>query len=223
MGVFWIILCGIKVNYVEIKIEKGVDKMSNILIVYAHPKTPQSFNQRVLLALVEALERENNNVKIRDLYAEHFQSNLTTDDLITLHAGDVPMDIQEEQNCIVWADTLVFIYPIWWASAPAVMKGYFDRVLAYGFAYVTEAGRTRGLLTDKRAVVKNSTGTPFDVYESQGFYSAMRLLVDKGVFEFCGFNEVRHLFYGGTPTAKPDVVQSYIDDAVANVLDFLPR
>lgn len=195
--------------------------MSNILIVYAHPKTPKSFNQDLLAELVKSLESDNHNIKVRDLYAQHFQNLLTTDDLIALHAGDTPMDIREEQDCIVWADTLVFIYPIWWAATPAIMKGYFDRIFAYGFAYRVGGGKTFGLLNDKNAVVINSTGTPYDVYEEQGFYSAMKLLVDKGIFEFCGFNRVEHLFYGGTPTAPKDVVRNYIDDAILKIRAFL--
>ena len=188
--------------------------MSNILIIYAHPKTPKSFNQDLLQTLTSHLESQNHEIKIRDLYAQHFQSHLTTDDLIALHSNTTPMDIQEEQNYIIWANTIIFIYPIWWASAPAIMKGYFDRILAYGFAYKIENGQTKGLLTDKKAIIINSTGTPYDTYERLGFYRAMQFLTDTGIFEFCGFKKISHLFYGGTPTATQDTIQTYIINAI---------
>ena len=195
--------------------------MSNILVVYAHPKTPKSFNQDLLAALTKGLENQNHNVKIRDLYAMHFNNQLTTDDLIALHSNSTPLDIQEEQNHLNWCDTAIFIYPIWWASAPAIMKGYFDRILAYGFAYKTEAGSTQGLLTTKKAIILNSTGTPDEIYNKNGFHNAIKLLSDKGIFEFCGFKDVTHLFFGATPTSSPEKIQTYIDTAIKETIKFI--
>ena len=101
------------------------------------------------------------------------------------------------------------------------MKGYFDRILAYGFAYKTENGKTKGLLIDKKAIIINSTGTPDNIYQNNGFHKAMELLIDKGIFEFCGFKKTKHIFFGATPTASQETIKNYITKANAEVEKFI--
>lgn len=45
-------------------------------------------------------------------------------------------DVKKEQDYVSWADTMVFIYPIWWGGMPAIARGYLDRVFSHGFAYL---------------------------------------------------------------------------------------
>lgn len=49
--------------------------------------------------------------------------------------GTQSADIAGEQEKLLWADTVIFQFPLWWFSLPAIMKGWIDRVYAYGFAY----------------------------------------------------------------------------------------
>ena len=44
-------------------------------------------------------------------------------------------DLVKAQELIAWADHLVFVYPNWWGSMPALMKGFFDRTLLPNFAF----------------------------------------------------------------------------------------
>ncbi len=52
-----------------------------------------------------------------------------------LAQGTQSADIAAEQEKLLWADTVIFQFPLWWFSMPAIMKGWIDRVYAWGFAY----------------------------------------------------------------------------------------
>ncbi len=49
--------------------------------------------------------------------------------------GGKPRDIDAEQRKLVAADAVIFQFPLWWLGMPAILKGWIDRVFAYGLAY----------------------------------------------------------------------------------------
>lgn len=55
------------------------------------------------------------------------------------HQGSQTSDIADEQEKLLWADTVIFQFPLWWFGMPAILKGWIDRVYASGFAYGTLA------------------------------------------------------------------------------------
>jgi NAD(P)H dehydrogenase (quinone) len=59
-------------------------------------------------------------------------------------------DVAQAQHDVRNADALTVIYPLWWATMPAMMKGYIDRVFARGFAYEARDGVAKGLMEGKR-------------------------------------------------------------------------
>ncbi|MDE6224201.1 MAG: NAD(P)H-dependent oxidoreductase [Alphaproteobacteria bacterium] len=188
--------------------------MANILLVYGHPKTPKSFNFDLKERLVATLKNHGHNVLVRDLYEISFNPLLSSKDLELIHNKQIPDDIKKEQEFIRNADVIIFIYPIWWAGQPAIIKGYIDRVFSYGFAYMYKGGKVVGLLPDKKAIIINSNGNSTELYEREGFYDAMRLVVDKGIFAFCGFSKVKHLFYGSQSTKTDDEKNKDINNAI---------
>ena len=129
------------------------------LVVYAHPSS-ESFNHAILETTVETLEKKGHEVNVRDLNAMNFQPVLTLDDLSAMRNGQTPWDIRQEQEYVWQSDTIILIYPIWWTGLPAIIKGYIDRVFAYGFAYVYGANGIDQLLTGKKGMIINTHGTP---------------------------------------------------------------
>jgi NAD(P)H dehydrogenase (quinone) len=165
------------------------------LIIYAHPHQ-ESLNHSLLEATVKALEKNNHEVVVRDLYALKFQPVFTEEDMEAMKAGNTPQDIKVEQEYITQADVITFIYPIWWAGLPAIIKGYVDRVFAYGFAYATgEEGITK-LLAGKKGLIINTHGTPSAVYDEIGMTAGLKITSDVGVFDFTGIEPVDHLLFG---------------------------
>jgi NAD(P)H dehydrogenase (quinone) len=109
----------------------------NVLVIYAHPYK-QSFNHAIKETIVESVALGSNLVEVRDLYVLNFNPVLRAEELAnSFNSGTVLDDVAVEQEFIRWADMVVFVYPLWWAGMPAILRGYLDRVLSFGFAYLS--------------------------------------------------------------------------------------
>ncbi|MCR4033443.1 MULTISPECIES: NAD(P)H-dependent oxidoreductase [Flavobacterium] len=110
----------------------------NILIVYAHP-SKKSYTFKILERLKSVLDVEKWNVKVSDLYASNFQSDMTDEEYQRegFAKTNLPIsyDVLNEQEKIEKADCIIFLYPVWWSDCPAKLKGWFDRVYSVGYAY----------------------------------------------------------------------------------------
>ena len=157
------------------------------LIIYAHPE-PKSLNGKLKDFAVDVLEKEGHSVKVSDLYAMKFKAVLDSDDFLDRtdkEKLDIPKeqmnacenktlspDIMDEIEKIKWADVLIFQFPIWWSSYPAILKGWFDRVFAQGFVVNLPAGRLydKGLLAGKKALISVTAGSPEALYTRNGIH-----------------------------------------------------
>jgi NAD(P)H dehydrogenase (quinone) len=126
------------------------------IIVYAHPNIPEeshaSFTLKEMKAALDKAKIEHETV---DLYAINYDPVLKIDEHYGSGRKNVSQQNQEFQSKIKNADSLVFIYPVWWADAPAILKGFLDRVFTSGFSFSYTEG---GLLKGKKAVAMISTG-----------------------------------------------------------------
>jgi NAD(P)H dehydrogenase (quinone) len=107
-------------------------------------------------------------------------------------------DILTSQETIAWADHLVFIYPNWWGTYPALFKGFIDKVLWPGFAfqYRQNSSGIDKMLTGKSARVIVTMDTPMWYYNLVQGRPGHRAI--KGAtLKFCGINPVR--FFTLTP------------------------
>ena len=116
----------------------------NWYILLAHPN-PGSFNHAVCNALVEGLDQAGASYEVNDLYATGFNPMMAGDDFNQFEDGGIlPADVLAEQAKVERADCLALIYPVWWNEAPAILKGWFDRILSKGWAYdITADGEFR--------------------------------------------------------------------------------
>ncbi|CAI8733289.1 NAD(P)H-dependent oxidoreductase [Priestia megaterium] len=165
------------------------------LIVYAHPN-PESLNHAILDTTVNTLKKNGHEVVVRDLYALDFQPVLKPEDTEAMKAGQTPNDIKTEQEFISEAEAITFIYPIWWTGLPAILKGYVDRVFAYGFAYAPGEEGIIKLLKGKKGLIINTHGTPNEVYDEIGMTAGLKITSDIGIFDFTGIETVEHLLFG---------------------------
>lgn len=173
------------------------------LILYAHPN-PKSFNRAVLDTVTGELKKKGAEIKIKDLYAMNWNPSLSASDFEQMLAGKMPEDAAREQADVTWADTLLFIYPIWWFSHPAILKGWIDRVFSFGFAYhMTDRG-PEGLLKNKRAVVITTSGADQQSAAQSGMLEALKTSMVMGILGFTGITDVQHKNLFAVP---------YVDDA----------
>lgn len=169
-----------------------------VLILYAHPN-PSSFNRAILERVEETLNDEGHEFRTLDLYARDDKVRLDAQDLATIKSGEMPPDIRELQQEVLWADALAFIYPVWWFGMPAVLKGWIDRVFQEGFAFRFGADGMSGLLGPRRALVIHTTGGDYQAHvDMNGLDLLSRPLVE-GVLGFCGLGPVHYLPLFGVP------------------------
>lgn len=185
----------------------------NHLVIFCHP-SPASFN-RAIADSVEAVSGAlGHDTRCRDLYGIAFNPILSRADMDSAVEA-VPQDVRQEQEFISWADMLTFVYPVWWAGMPALLKGYIDRVFCQGFAYRLQADSAQGLLEGKKVLIFNTTGLPSSVYTSQGMHQAMAMTTDTGIFELCGMEVLHHAFFGSMDMVPEEVRKSYLGEVVS--------
>ena len=136
------------------------------LIIVGHPN-PKSLNKNgILKTVVEELNAANHEVEVRDLYEIGFNPILSGADFAGMQSGNIPVDIKTEQDFISWADNIIVIHPTWWIGRPAIIQGYYDRILSFNFAFTVDQNGARGLLKNKSALIINTAGTPEMVYDA---------------------------------------------------------
>jgi putative NADPH-quinone reductase len=106
------------------------------LVVHAHP-SPTSYSRALADATVRGLDRAGYEVQVLHLDDERFRTAMTCEEWSAYQSAEPILDEQVRQHAhlVQWADTLVFVYPTWWAGQPAVMKGWLERVLVPGVAF----------------------------------------------------------------------------------------
>lgn len=184
------------------------------LIVYAHPNEG-SLNSHFKKTVIERLQEGNHEIEIRDLYQLNFNPLLLLEDMQGQRMGQISADVQQEQDFIVWADCITFIYPIWWTGMPAIIKGYIDRVMSYGFAYRYDQGVQKGLLTGKQAVIINTHGKSKTEYQAIGMDKALSLTSDKGIYTYCGLEIKQHFFFDQANKPSSESVEEWTNQVKA--------
>lgn len=184
------------------------------IIIYAHPST-KSFSSKLKNALKLTSDERDWETTIRDLYEMKFDPVLWPAELAQLSKGEVSDEIRKEQELIIDADIISVIYPLWWAGFPAILKGYIDKVLAYGFAYKAGENGIEGLLANKKVYLFTSMGNTIEQYESKGLIDAFRKIQGGEIFEFCGMDVQEHQFFPEIPSASDEDIKYHIDKALA--------
>ena len=134
-----------------------------VLTVLSHP-VPESFVAAVHARLVEALNAAGHEVRTLDLYAEGFDPVMRADERRGyMSVGANAAGVAEHLAHLRWAEGLVLVYPTWWYSLPAMLKGWLDRVFVPGETFTLRKGLNpiEGRLTHIRLIGGISTyGSP---------------------------------------------------------------
>lgn len=132
--------------------------MRTVLIV-AHPD-PRSFTHAIADRMRGTLVSRGHHVIVHDLYAEGFRAAMSAEERHEYHGEQPVLDplVAVHIADITDADTLIFVYPTWWSGLPAILKGWFERVMVPGVGFVFDArGKVRPGLTNVRRLVGVST------------------------------------------------------------------
>lgn len=189
----------------------------NVLIVYAHP-SPGSFNAAMLQVALRILRQAGHSILLSDLYAMKFNPVLGLKEL----QGDYS-EIQPEIDKVRQAELLLFQFPNWWYGMPAIMKGWVDRVFAFGFAYDDHHSFESGLLRGKKAMLSMTVGARPDYYLEAPQRDLMRVLepIHYGYFAYCGM-EVLPPFIAYAPGEMRESERQATLEAFGEQLQKLP-
>lgn len=178
----------------------------NVLLVHAHPES-KSFCSALRWGAVEELRAQGHDVKVSDLYADGFNpvasakdfgSRKNPDYLVYAleqrhgyEAGTLAADIKEEVAKLLWCDLLILNFPVFWCGPPAVMKGWFDRVLLSGVVYGGRRFYDKGGLRGKRAMCTVTIGAQQHMFTAGGIHGdILHMLrpVLQGTLAYTGMN-----------------------------------
>jgi NAD(P)H dehydrogenase (quinone) len=177
----------------------------NVFIVLAHPE-PKSFNGALTATAEEHLKQLGHEVVVSDLYKMNWnpvsdRSNFISvkdpsffkQQLEELHASETdgfPESINKEMEKLFWCDVLIFQFPMWWYTMPAILKGWVDRALPMGKIYGDSKFYDTGVFLGKKAMVSITIGAPASVYSPTGIGGHLDQLlfpIQRGIFSFIGF------------------------------------
>lgn len=186
----------------------------NVLLVFAHPE-PRSLNGALRDVAVAELEAQGHAVRVSDLYAERWKSEIDRADFPLLAeearlrpaaasgeafaAGALTDDVRAEHDKLIWADALILQFPLWWYTMPAILKGWVDRVYAYGLAYGVGEHSDRhwgdrfgeGTFAGKRAMLIVTTGGWAEHYAERGVNGPIDDLlfpINHGILYYPGYD-----------------------------------
>jgi len=171
-----------------------------ILVVNGHPDTrPERFCNALAAAYVESAISAGHEVRRIDVGTLNFPLLVRFEDFQTPPDN---ADIAKAQADIAWAEHLVFVHPLWLGAAPAMLKGFLERVACGGFAFDSgTAGNPHRGLKGKSGRVIVTMGMPALVYRVMFGGFGIRAFA-RGILRISGVRPVRLAYFGGVEISE---------------------
>lgn len=203
----------------------------NVLIVHAHPE-PQSFTTSLKSLAVEQLTAAGHTVTVSDLYEMNWNPVASADDFAQrknpdylvyaleqrhgYETGTLAADIAGEIEKIKAADLIIFNFPIFWFSVPAILKGWIDRVLVSGLCYGGLRFYDRGGLKGKKAMLTFTLGGREHMFGADAIHGEIETMLRpilRGTLAYVGLEVLPnfaayHVPYI-SPEARQDILEQY--------------
>lgn len=138
------------------------------LIIYAHP-WDGSFNKHILTKTTELLQKQGKVVSVIDLNKDGFDPVMKQADLKLFGKGDFADKLAAKYaKQMKEANELVLIFPIWWYGEPAILKGFYDKVLLKGHLYDEVDHSLKGLLKARKATILTTGNIDKQIFSHLG-------------------------------------------------------
>lgn len=132
-----------------------------ITVIYGHPYG-KSFNAAIKDAVLAALAKQGPEWSLIDLYADRFDPAVRAPELALYCEGRTSDPVaQKYMDILARTERIVYIFPVWWGTEPAIVKGFHDKVLLKGFAWTYSAdGRLQPRLKITRTTLLTTSEAP---------------------------------------------------------------
>ncbi|MBO8172587.1 MAG: NAD(P)H oxidoreductase [Bacillaceae bacterium] len=179
-----------------------------VLTVVTHPRT-NSLTFEVANHLVRGLKDAGHETEVLDLYRSGFNPVLWEEDEPDWSAADQQYspEVEAEIERMKKHDGLAFIFPLWWWSMPALLKGYIDRVWNYGFAY----GPNK--LHHQYVLWLSLAGAPIERFQKREYDNMITHYFNAGLADYCGIPHSRVELFYETIRSKPEHVETMFAQA----------
>ena len=165
-------------------------------VILCHPDA-DSFNMAVAQRYCDAVKKIGHRVVLRDLYRIGFDPILKSRERPTSKDFELAPDVASEIDLIGGADVFVLVYPIWFGTPPAMMKGYVERVLGAGFPWGAVRQRLpHPMLAGRRLLSFTSSGTAKQWLEEQGAWLSLRQVFDDYLARAFSLASADHVHFG---------------------------
>ncbi len=180
----------------------------NVLVFLGHPNK-DSFDGALAEAYAQGARSAGANVKVMKIGDIKFDPILWKGYNII---QELEPDLKEAQNNIKWAHHIVFVYPTWWSTMPALFKGFFDRIWLPGFAFHYENGnlRPKKKLTNRSAHLIFTMDSP-PWYYGLFMHAPGHTMMKKGLLHFSGIRPVRTTEIGSIKTSSKEKRQHWLE------------
>lgn len=163
-----------------------------VLVVYAHPYK-KSLNHAILEAFLEGLKEGAHEGDLIDLNQDEFNPVLNEGSLALYSKGETTdSKVLNYQNRIKNAQYVVFIFPIWWANIPAVLKGFIDKVFLPLFAFKKGKRFPIPLLKCLKGAAVFSTMSSPKIFTNLWLRNPVKQSFVKGTLKFSGIKKVKN-------------------------------
>ena len=181
--------------------------MKKVLIINGNPDK-ESFCNKLSVSYMKGVISSGSNCKLVHLTDLNFEPILRFGYRMRT---ELEPDLLEIQQDILSANHLVFVYPTWWSTYPALLKGFIDRVFLpkFAFKYREDSLLWDKLLKGKSARLIVTMDTPkwyySLIYKSPGHNS-----MKKGILQFCGINPVKITAFGPVKSSNEAIRKKWI-------------
>lgn len=190
----------------------------NSLVVVSHAD-PNSLTHHVARQTANALRDAGGTVELADLAAEGFDPRFNEPDLNSYRGnGSAPKEVAAEQERIDRSDHLILVFPMYWWSFPALLKGWIDRVFVNGWAFDYTPGSSFEKKLQRLTIhLVPVVGDDAASFERHGINAAIATQIEKGIIEYCGATVGSTTFLHESDTKPVDVLAAEVPELAGRI------
>ena len=178
-----------------------------ILVVLCHPRQ-DSLTAKTASAFCEGALESGHEVDLLDLYQENFDPVLRVkDEPNNGSLENYSLEVQSEFNRLNGNEAIVMVFPLWWWSMPAMLKGWIDRVWNYGLMY----GSAKHNINKGLMIIL--AGASEKEIQKRHYDDAINTNLNIGILDYCGVNESEIMLLNGTKKDDKEKLELYLKQA----------